>query len=211
MPPPLPALPAPAGRRPGGTSQAERLPADLLPQHLQLDARTLPELLAYVARFSEKIQFYTDPVGPAAGPWALGRHRGLLLAVVAAYPSGEQAAEAQLRPLRDPAAGPTPHRLARRHLLKLLHEQARNLHDWHAAWLAGAQLPELGTALNEAVGRVAPALRQAAYYERRLAAQGPGEGAPRLAVLSSNYKEQGPPAHPPLLRRAYLAAQIVAE
>jgi len=182
--PPLPAPATPTGRRPGGTSQAERLPADLLPQHLQLDARTLPELLAYVARFSEKIQFYTDPAGPAAGPWALARHRGLLLlAVVAAHPSGEQAAQVQLRPLRDPAAGPTPHRLARRHLLKLLHEQARTLHGWHAAWLAGAQLPELGTALGEAIARVALALRQAAYFERLLAAQGTGEGAPRLAII----------------------------
>ena len=95
--------------RPGGTSQAERLPAELLPSGLKLDARTLPELLAYVARFSEQVQFYAEPDAPATGTWSLAKHRHLLLlAVIAARPNGEQAEEAtaMLRPLHDPAATP---------------------------------------------------------------------------------------------------------
>ncbi|MDO7883972.1 baseplate J/gp47 family protein [Hymenobacter cheonanensis] len=173
--PPLTAPRPPEKWRKGGTSQAERLPADLLPEHLKLDARTLPELLAYLAHFSEKVQFYTEPNAPAAGTWALARHRGLLLlAVVAAHPGGGPAAEAQLQPLHDPAATAAQRQQALPQLLELLHEQASTLHEWYTSWLAwvaGARQPDLQGLLAASVAAVAPALRRGAHFERLLAQQ----------------------------------------
>lgn len=169
-----------AAWRNGGTSQAERLPPELLPDHLQLDARTLPELLAYVARFSETVQFYSEPGAPAAGTWSLARHHSLLLlAVIAARPNAQLATEAAAR-LREGAAA--PHH-PRQQVLRLLHEQATTLHGWHTAPAAADHAPGVPAALAEAVATLAPGLRQAAHYERLLAEEAALPLRPLLAVL----------------------------
>src|SRR5689334_15204183 len=94
----------PPGAIGGGTSQAERRLAALSPKLLQLDGRTLPELLAYVARFSELVAFYGGGTGHPVvqGKWNLAQYHPLLLmATVATYPGTTLAARytAELGPL----------------------------------------------------------------------------------------------------------------
>ena len=170
--------------RSGGTSQTERLPAALRPELLPLDGRSLPQLLAYVARLSEHFLFYDAAALPnPRGPWALSRQRSLLLlAVVADQPNVglAQAYAADLLPLLDPTAVGSPARLARQRLLQLIRRQALTLIDWAMAHQHSTRQRRFAAALNGVLGRVAPGLREAHRREQRLQTTHALESPPQL-------------------------------
>jgi hypothetical protein len=170
--------------RNGGASQDERRPAALLPTHLALDGRTLPELLAYVANFSEQIAFFTDPGTPEPGRWALAQHRTLLLlAVVAAHTTGQRVEElaAQLQPLSAPAAPPAQQAQAYKKLIKLLANELTQINSWSACHADSNRQPDFAAALTRGVQVLAPGLRRAAHYEELLRT-GPESTAPPLKL-----------------------------
>ncbi len=184
----------------GGTSQAERLLAALLPEGLLLDERTLPQLLAYVARFSETVCFYEGGTGKpmVAGTWQLARHQPLLLlAKVAAYPGASLAARyaPELHPLSDAAAPAGARRRARQQLLHRLAEQVSTLTYWQHQQLPN-QVWGFTSALQEAITQLKPALRQAAAAEHTLrAAQAAGGKAQLAKVYKLLFNEDLPAAH----------------
>jgi hypothetical protein len=161
---------APLLFRNGGTSQAERQPPALLPTQLTLDGRTLDELLAYVAQFSEQVQFYANPGAHDPGGWALGQHRSLLLlALVATHPTEQRAAAtaAYLQAPPDPAAATE---LAQAHyLLAQLQAEANTLRNWQRQPY-GHRQRGFTSALQQAMQHLGPYLRQAAQLEAQLLA-----------------------------------------
>jgi hypothetical protein len=180
-----PSAPPSAGSafRNAGTSQAERLPDELLPTGLQLDARSLDELLAYVARFSEMVRFYVNPEAPATSGWALAEHRSLLLlAEIAAQPVEQHAREltTQLAPLRDPAASARQRQHGRQRLLRLLRQQAATLSGWHAQHRSSNRQTGFTSALLSTLATMAPLLRRAARAEQWLLAESLIDSAPQL-------------------------------
>lgn len=170
--------------RSGGTSQTERLPAALRPELLQLDGRSLPQLLAYVARLSEHFLFYDAAALPnPRGPWALSRQRSLLLlAVVADQPNVglAQVYAADLLPLLDPTATGSPTRLARQRLLQLILRQVLTLIGWARAHQHSTRQRRFADALAGVLRRVAPALREAHQREQRLRTTYTLESPPQL-------------------------------
>lgn len=175
---------APSGLRGGGTSQTSRRPAALLSDGLALDARTLPELLAYVARFSEQVAFSYAADQPAERRWRLADHRSLLLlAVVAARPSPGEAEHraSRLRPLAGATAPLTPLQLRTwQELMVYLRTQATMLHGWYLHHRQSNRQPEFSGALVRARQELAPALRQASAYEALLQANGMVTNEPQL-------------------------------
>ena len=177
----------PAGQfRNGGTSQAERLPAMLLPDRLALDGRSLPELLAYLSRLSRQVGFYTNPAIFSASTWDLARHRSLLLlAEVATQPLMRRTEEvtARLQPLRQPAASPAQQHDARQLLLKLLYWELSRLNRIVLYHRGSNQQPDFAAVLARAVHELAPGLREAAHYELLLLRTGLtlGQGPRRLS------------------------------
>ncbi|HEX8327299.1 MAG TPA: baseplate J/gp47 family protein [Hymenobacter sp.] len=160
--------------RSGGTSQTERLPAALRPELVQLDGRSLPELLAYVARLSEHFLFYETSAWPTPrGSWSLSRQRSLLLLAVVADQNNvglAQAYAAELRPLLDAAAPAGAKRGAHQRLLQLLRRQALTLIGWATAHQHSDQHHHFAEALAAMLRRAAPELREAAEREQRLRA-----------------------------------------
>lgn len=163
--------------RSGGTSQAERLPVALRPELLRPDGRSLPELLAYVARLSEHFLFYDSTSFPnPRGPWGLSRQRSLLLLAVIAEQNNAglaQAYTADLRPLLDDDTADRPQLLARQRLLQLLRRQVLTLIAWATAHQRTDRQRGFTEALTGVLRRTAPALREAADRERRLHTQDP--------------------------------------
>ena len=169
-----------------GASQAERMPDMLPPDRLALDGRTLPQLLAYLSRFSRQVAFYTNPSVPAAGVWDLARHRSLLLlAEVAALPLTRRTEEvsARLAALSAPAASPAHRLQARQLLVKLLYWELGRLNSWVLYHRSSNQQPNFSAALARLVRELAPGLREAAHYEYLLLRTGGslGSGPRRLS------------------------------
>ncbi len=174
--------------RSGGTSQAERLPVALRPEMLRPDGRSLPELLAYVARLSEQFLFYDTTSFPKPrGPWGLSRQRSLLLLAVVAEQNNAglaQAYSAELRPLLDDEAVTRAQLLARQRLLQLLRRQVLTLIAWATAHQRTNRQRGFTEALTGVLRRTAPELREAALRERRLQTHDPA-ALPALQLTAS--------------------------
>ncbi|MFD1872679.1 hypothetical protein [Hymenobacter bucti] len=206
--------------RNGGTSQAERQPPALLPTQLTLDGRTLAELLAYVAQFSEQVQFYTSPAAHDPGGWALAQHRSLLLLALAATHPTEQRAAAAAAYLQAPAApgvaGPLPQA---QYLLAQLHAEATTLSSWQHQQ-EDHQPRGFASALRQAMQHLGPYLRQAARLEAQLerlanpaAPAGPAYLTPAL-LAEFGVAPAGVPAlrsGPPLPASIDTLAQVLQE
>ena len=169
-----------------GTSQAERMPDMLPPDQLALDGRTLPQLLAYLSRFSRQVAFYTNPSVPATGVWDLARHRSLLLlAEIATLPLARRTEEvsARLAALNEPAASPAHRLQARQQLIKLIYWELAKINSWVLYHRSNNQQPKFSAALAQAVRELAPNLREAAHYEYLLLRTGGtlGDGPRRLS------------------------------
>ena len=199
---PIDALAVQRRFRSGGTSQAERLPVALRPEMLQPDGRSLPELLAYVARLSEHFLFYDTSGFPnPRGPWGLSRQRSLLLLAVVAEQNNAglaQAYTADLRPLLDDNAAVHAQLLARQRLLQLLRRQVLTFVAWATAHQRTDRQRGFAEALAGVLRRAVPELREAARRERYLQAQDPA-ALPSLQLTDS------------LLTQVESLAQVVAE
>lgn len=178
----------PAGQfRNAGSSQAERMPPALRPDRLDLDERTLPQLLAYLSRFSQQVGFFTNPSLPAPATWDLARHRSLLLmAEIATQPLARRTelVAARLAPLHERAASAAQRLHARQLLLKLLSYELLKVNRWVLYHRGSNRQPEFAAVLARLVRELAPGLREAAHYEYLLLRTGfvLGEGPRRLSA-----------------------------
>ncbi len=159
----------------------------LRPERLALDGRTLPQILAYLSRFSRQVGFITNPAQPAPGTWNLARHRSLLLmAEVATQPLARRTelVAAQLAALHERAASPAQRLRARQLLLKLLAYELTKLNRWVLYHRSSNRQPEFAAVLARLVRELAPGLREAAHYEYLLLRTGLtlGEGPRRLSA-----------------------------
>ncbi|MBF9222674.1 baseplate J/gp47 family protein [Hymenobacter ruricola] len=171
----------------GGASQAERMPAMLPPDRLALDGRTLPQLLAYLSRFSRQVAFCTNPAVAAQGVWDLARHRSLLLlAEVATQPLGRRtdAVSAKMAVLYESSTSPAHRLQARQLLVKLLAYELAKLNRWVLYHRGSNQQPRFAGALARMVRELLPGLYEAAHYEYLLLRTGPalGDGPRRLSA-----------------------------
>ncbi|PJJ60783.1 baseplate J/gp47 family protein [Hymenobacter chitinivorans] len=158
----------------GGVSQHARLLPDLLPGHLELDARQPEDLLAYITRFSDVVRYYrvAEDQLIADGFWSLEHHRStLILAVIAVQPVKTQAENyaALIRQLRDKSSDTDRQRRALQRLFAAIGSMATTLNKWYEYHrMAGLHLVFQGE-LEEAIDKLAPVLRSAALYEAVLA------------------------------------------
>ncbi|MCC2545347.1 baseplate J/gp47 family protein [Hymenobacter sp. BT175] len=157
----------------GGTSQAERLPAPLLPEQLMLSDYTMEELLAYIGQFSELVRFYKVADGKvlAEETWSLSKHRSLLIISIIAG----QRIEAQyerystlIRHLHDKTASYAQRRQTLDELLGGLHAMAAALDDWYSCHGRSRQRRVFQAELEEQVRKLGDALRRTNLYESLL-------------------------------------------
>ncbi|UOQ52082.1 hypothetical protein [Hymenobacter cellulosivorans] len=160
----------------GGISQHARLLPDLLPGHLELDARQPEDLLAYITRFSEVVRYYrvAEDQLIADGFWSLEHHRStLILAVIAAQPVKTQAENyaALIGRLRAKNNDTVQQRKALQRLFAAIGTMATTLNKWCEYHRMAGLHPVFQGELEEALDKLGPVLRGAALYEAVLARQ----------------------------------------